>query len=80
MQVSRVPNTMQLNYHYQGAPTWFQTLNDALKSEGLLDVWPVGVTIDFNQSICIHSGAYIITMFRDSTGRYQRPNYTMESA
>lgn len=80
MYVSRIQNTAQLSQHYQGAPTWFQTLNDALKSEGLLDVWPVGVTIDLNQSICIHSGVYIITMFRDINGRYQRPNYVIESA
>lgn len=52
---------------------WFPTLNDALESEGLVDRWPVGVNIRYNETVNIVTGGRYVSVYRDETGRYERP-------
>ena len=52
---------------------WFATLNDALDSEGLVHLWPVGVNLGYDESVGLASGGRWISVFRDSGGRYERP-------
>lgn len=52
---------------------WFPTLNAALDAEGLVDRWPVGVNINYGETVNIVSGGKFITVYRDEGGRYERP-------
>ena len=57
---------------------WFNTLNDALKAEGLLDLWdcnmaPIqyGETRQFRADDGKHSR--LVSIYRSDSGRYERP-------
>jgi hypothetical protein len=52
---------------------WFDTLNGALGSEGLIDAWPLGVNVGYGQTVGLASGGRWISVTRDDTGRYERP-------
>ena len=59
---------------------WFNTLNDALESENLLHTWDAiqfgGINYDQNFSYTYDDGTKhgrYITIYRDNTGRYERP-------
>lgn len=52
---------------------WFATLNDALDSEGLLDMWPLGLNINYDTTQGLASGGRWISVTRDNAGRYERP-------
>lgn len=57
---------------------WFNTLNEALESEGLVDLWPIGVNVGYgeNISITVDNGSKYgkkITVFRETNGMYERP-------
>ena len=52
---------------------WFNTLNDALESEGLIDRWRFGDNIQYNQTFGVVSGGIYITIYRDERGMYERP-------
>lgn len=52
---------------------WFPTLNDALEAEGLVDRWPVGLNLTYDQTLSFSAGGEWITVYRDSAGRYERP-------
>lgn len=52
---------------------WFLTLNDALESEGMVDLWPLGVNVNYGQTVSLASGGRWIAVYRDSDGRYERP-------
>jgi hypothetical protein len=52
---------------------WFPTLNDALDAEGLYLLWPVGVNLEYGQSIGLSAGGRWISVYRDEAGRYERP-------
>lgn len=62
---------------------WFDTLNDALTSDGLLDAWEMhfppiayGDTYSWTWDDGTKYGHYI-SIYRDSQGRYERPcHYT----
>lgn len=58
---------------------WFNTLNEALESEDLLDAWDMimppieyGVTFDWTWDDGSKYGRYI-SIYRDEEGRYERP-------
>lgn len=52
---------------------WFDTLNDALESEGLVEAWPLGKNINYGETADhVHEGTYI-SVYRDENGRYERP-------
>lgn len=52
---------------------WFLTLNEALDSEGLTEMWPLGVNVGYDTTVSLASGGRWISATRDSTGRYERP-------
>ena len=52
---------------------YFPTLNDALESESLIDLWPLGATLNYGQTIGLASAGRWISVYRDETGRYERP-------
>ena len=52
---------------------WFATLNDALDSEGLLDLWPVGGTLNYGDTKGLAKDGKWLSVYRDNAGRYERP-------
>lgn len=54
---------------------WFDTLRDALASESVeaSEQWPVGVNIAYGEQVDVETDDYMITVYRDNEGRYQRP-------
>lgn len=65
--------------HQLTSHNWFDTLNQALESEGLLDSWEVsfdpinyGETFSYTFDNGTKYGHYV-TIYRDETGRYERP-------
>ena len=54
---------------------YFDTLNAALASEGLLDAWPIyaSLTVPYGATVGLtHSGRWI-SVYRNEQGRYERP-------
>ena len=55
---------------------WFNTLNEALESEGLVELWPFGTNISYNETVSLSAGGLWISICRDNHGMYERPiNY-----
>jgi len=57
---------------------WFETLNAALVSEDLVDLWELGLNIGYGETVRITADdgskyGRLITIYRDETGRYERP-------
>jgi hypothetical protein len=52
---------------------WFETLNEALDSEALTELWPLGLNINYDETKGLASGGRYIAVTRDSAGRYERP-------
>ena len=52
---------------------WFDTLNAALDSEALTDMWPLGVNIAYGETKGLASNGRWISVYRDEAGRYERP-------
>lgn len=58
---------------------WFQTLNDALASEGLVDAWEIHfspIARDTTFSWTWDDGSkygYYVSVYRDNRGFYERP-------
>ena len=63
---------------------WFETLNQALESENLVDFWPLGTNISYGETVRLtvilkepegrKRGVYrLISIFRETNGLYERP-------
>lgn len=57
--------------------TYFETLNQALASENLIDLWD-GTPIEYGQTVSrrVDDGSRygrIISIYRSTSGRYERP-------
>jgi len=56
---------------------WFNTLNEALDSEELIELWELGTNIDYGQTVQIISetdkGTRLISVTRNNDGMYERP-------
>lgn len=53
---------------------YFDTLNDALASESLLDMWPVTASVPYGATVALAIAGRWISIYRDSvTGQYERP-------
>lgn len=52
---------------------WFNTLNEALESEGLVHMWPFGLSMSYDSNERIIKDGVFMTIYRDSDGRYERP-------
>lgn len=54
--------------------SYFDTLRDALESEGLSDLWPTNLNVNYGESICLVVDYLVISIYRNNiTGRYERP-------
>jgi hypothetical protein len=51
----------------------FGTLNDALDAEGLVALWPLGVNINYGETVSLASQGRFISVYRDENGFYERP-------
>ena len=60
-----------------GKRNWFNTLNDALESEGLVSHWPLGSNIGYGETVRhiieLPLGFHLVSVYRDTDGRYERP-------
>ena len=52
---------------------YFDTLNEALASEGLVDQWQTGTNINYGETVQVHTGERLISVYRNNNGRYERP-------
>lgn len=56
---------------------YFDTLNESLNSENLVDLWPLGSNIQYGQTVqhIVEDGRKLrlISVYRDNMGRYERP-------
>lgn len=52
---------------------WFDTLNEALEAEGLVETWPLGFNVNYNETKTIIADGLFISVYRDERGRYERP-------
>lgn len=64
---------------------WFNTLNEALEAEGLVDLWPLGSNVNYGETVDHlveleetfgrwKKPVYRkISVYRDQDGRYERP-------
>jgi len=52
---------------------YFETLSDALNAESLNDIWPLGVNVSYGQTIGLAVNGRWISVYRDDSGRYERP-------
>ena len=53
---------------------WFNTLNESLAAESLVDLWPLGQNIEYGQTVQVISNGRLISIYRSNTsGRYERP-------
>lgn len=52
---------------------YFNTLNEALESEGLVEYWPLGTNINYNQTVDVRVNGKFISVYRDERGMYERP-------
>ena len=51
---------------------WFNTLNESLDSEGLVDLWPLGLNLGYNETASCAVDGTFMTVYRDSRGMYER--------
>ncbi len=54
-------------------PNYFPTLADALEAENLNGHWPLGVNVNYGQTIGLAANGRWISVYRDNNGRYERP-------
>jgi hypothetical protein len=54
-------------------PNWFNSLQEALMSESLVEYWPLGVNIQYNQTIKVVAFGKYISVYRNENGLYERP-------
>lgn len=52
---------------------WFNTLNEALEAENLVELWPLGVNINYGQTVQLANNGTYISVYRDERGMYERP-------
>jgi len=53
---------------------WFETLNEALESENLLDSWDVTFAgISYGETKSYYWNDRFISIYRENDGRYERP-------
>tara|TARA_R110002126_G_scaffold170505_1_gene319405 strand:- start:110 stop:325 length:216 start_codon:yes stop_codon:yes gene_type:complete len=52
---------------------YFETLNDALASEGLINHWPVTANVPYGATVGLANAGKWLSIYRDETGRYERP-------
>lgn len=54
---------------------WFETLNQSLESENLINYWPLGLNISYGETVSFVADGCLISVTRENDGRYERPVY-----
>jgi len=58
----------------QAKQNWFDTLNQSLESENLIDLWPFGLNIGYGETARFTTDCNrLISVYRETDGRYERP-------
>ena len=52
---------------------WFDTLNEALASENLIEYWPLGRNINYGENASFIISGKFISVYRETNGKYERP-------
>lgn len=52
---------------------WFNTLNESLESEGLIEFLPNGAVLQYSQILRTAYNGLFLTITRDNNGMYERP-------
>lgn len=53
---------------------WFLTLNEALQSEDLVNLWPFGLNIGYGETVRFTTDCgRLISVYRETDGLYERP-------
>ena len=53
---------------------WFETLNAALDSERLIDLWPFGLNVSYGENVHFTTDCGVhVSIYRETDGRYERP-------
>lgn len=56
---------------------WFDTLNEALDAENIVELWPMGLNIAYGETAAVtvelNSKYHYISVYRDDNGLYERP-------
>jgi len=53
---------------------WFLTLNEALQSEDLVNLWPLGLNIGYGETTRFTTDCgRLISVYRETDGLYERP-------
>jgi hypothetical protein len=53
---------------------YFDTLNAALDSENLIDIWPITANVPYGATVALAIAGRWISIYRDGvTGLYERP-------
>jgi len=52
---------------------WFETLNAALESENLVDLWPMGLNVSYGQNCRFNTDDHHVSVYRETNGLYERP-------
>ena len=61
-------------YEAKQMQNYFDTLNDALASESLTDIWPVTASVPYGATIGFANAGRWVSIYRDGvTGLYERP-------
>lgn len=55
-------------------PNFFNTLNEALESENLIELWPLGSNIQYGETVSHVVNGIFISVYRENQkGKYERP-------
>lgn len=57
----------------QAKKNWFPTLNEALASEDLVKLWPVGKNLAYGETYGFAAQGRWISVYRETNGLYERP-------
>ncbi len=52
---------------------YFNTLNDALDSENLIECWPITASVPYGATVGLAYAGRWLSIYRDESGRYERP-------
>ncbi len=58
---------------YRVQQNWFKTLNEALDAEGLVEYWPLGLNVRYDQTVSTAKNGKYISVYRAENGQYERP-------
>jgi hypothetical protein len=63
-----------INNEAKAMQNWFNTLNESLESEGLVEFWPITETVSYGQTVSfITDCSHFISVYRCDSGMYERP-------